>query len=365
MKKIILCSIILFTVSCKDPIPQPPKEQEIKAEGDQVIIPESSPVLKKISTLQVNNQEYNHDITSVGTIEAIPNNYAEIASPFSGRVTKAFVTIGQKVNAGSPLFEVLSSGYLDIQKEYSDALNEAGLAEKKYKRQQDLVKHGVGIQKELEEAETEFKNKKISLSNASTALKIYNSQGKSSGGLIVRAPIQGEVISNKIVTGQYLREDAEPVMVVAELSKVWISGEVKEKDLRFIRNGDQVSVKVSTYPDRAITGKVYHINDWVDEATRSIKVLIQCDNPDRTLKPGMFATITYSTDSENTIIIPTSALMQKDDHQYVWLKTGKNRFTKRDITTAEASEKTVKVTSGLTTGDEIMTTGGIYLLDVK
>lgn len=365
MKRILLSIIILFAVSCKENVPQQAPEQEITVKNNQVTIPENSPVLKKIKTLIVSDQEYNHDITSVGTIEAIPNNYAEIASPFSGRITRAFVNIGQKVNAGSPLFEVLSSGYLDVQKEYSDALNEAGLAEKRYKRQQDLVKHGVGIQKELEEAETEFKNKKISLSNASTALKIYNSQRKGSGGLIVRSPIAGEVISNKIVTGQYLREDAEPVMIVAELSKVWISGEVKEKDLRFIKNGDQVSVKVNTYPDRAITGKVYHINDWVDEATRSIKVLIECNNPDRTLKPGMFATIIYSTDSENTMIIPTSALMQKDDNQYVWIKTGKNQFMKRNVTTAEASEKTVKITSGLKSGDEIMTTGGIYLLDVK
>ncbi|MEJ5104382.1 efflux RND transporter periplasmic adaptor subunit [Chryseobacterium sp. MYb328] len=365
MKRITLSVITLFAFSCKDNVPQQVSEQEITLKDNQVTIPENNPVLKKIKTITVSDQEYNHDITSVGTIEAIPNNYAEIASPFSGRITKAFVNIGQKVNAGSPLFEVLSSGYLDIQKEYSDALNEAGLAEKKYKRQQDLVKHGVGIQKELEESETEFRNKKISLSNASTALKIYNSQSKGSGGLIVRAPIAGEVISNKIVTGQYLREDADPVMVVAELSKVWISGEVKEKDLRFIKNGDQVAVKVNTYPDRAIAGKVYHINDWVDEATRSIKVLIQCDNPDRTLKPGMFATITYSTDSENTIIIPTSSLMQKDDNQYVWIKRGKNQFVKRNVTTAEASEKTVKITSGLTSGDEIMTTGGIYLLDVK
>lgn len=365
MKRIILSIIILFAASCKDNVPQQSPEQEITVKNNQVTIPENSPVLKKIKTLTVSDQEYNHDITSVGTIEAIPNNYAEIASPFSGRVTRSFVNIGQKVSAGSPLFEVLSSGYLDVQKEYSDALNEAGLAEKRYKRQQDLVKHGVGIQKELEEAETEFKNKKISLSNASTALKIYNSQSKGSGGLIVRAPIAGEVISNKIVTGQYLREDAEPVMIVAELSKVWISGEVKEKDLRFIKNGDQVSVKVNTYPDRAITGKVYHINDWVDEATRSIKVLIECNNPDKTLKPGMFATIIYSTDSENTIIIPTSALMQKDDNQYVWIKTGKNQFMKRNVTTAEASEKTIKITSGLKSGDEIITTGGIYLLDVK
>lgn len=236
---------------------------------------------------------------------------------------------------------------------------------KKYKRQQDLVKHGVGIQKELEESETEYRNKKISLSNASSALKIYTNQSKGTGALIIRSPISGEVISSKIVTGQYLKEDAEPVVIIAELSKVWISGEVKEKDLRFIKKGDQVSVTINSYPDHIINGKIYHINDWVDETTRSIKVLIECDNPDRKLKPGMFATISYSTDSENTMIIPTAALMQENEHQYVWLKTGKNQFIKRNVTTTEASDKTVKITSGLNSGDEIMTAGGIYLLEIK
>lgn len=366
MKKVILFLISLFVVSCKDNTPQQNKESEIITGGEQVIIPENNPVFKKIKTQIVTEQEHSDGVVSAGTIQAIPNHYAEIASPFSGRITQSFIRLGQNVSAGSPLFEILSSDYFSVQKDYTDALNDVQLAEKNYRRQQDLVKHGVGIQKELDEADTDFKNKKTSLSNASSALKVYNSKGGGIGSpLIVRAPIKGEIISNKIVNGQYLKGDADPVMIIAELSKVWISGDVKEKDIRFVNTGDQVSVKVSAYPDRNITGKVYHVNEIVDEDTRSIKVLIECDNPDRKLKPGMYATVNFSTTPEKAVMIPVTALMQQDNSQYVWVKTGKHQYAKRSVTTGETDQKTVRIISGLKPGETIMTEGGIYMLDTK
>lgn len=195
---------------------------------------------------------------------------------------------------------------------------------------------------------------------------MYNSKGGGIGSpLVVRAPINGEIISNRIVNGQYLKGDADPVIIIAELSKVWISGDVKEKDIRFVSIGDQVSVKVSAYPDRNITGKVYHINEMVDEDTRSIKVLIECDNPDRKLKPGMFATVNFSTAPEKAVMIPVTALMQQDSSQYVWVKTGKNQFIKRFVATGETDQKTVRITEGLKPGEIIMSEGGIYMPDVK
>lgn len=366
MKKVILFLISLFVVSCKDNTSQQNKESEIITRGERVIIPENNPVFKKIKTQIVTEQEHSDGVVSAGTIQAIPNHYAEIASPFSGRITQSFIQLGQNVSAGSPLFEILSSDYFSVQKDYTDALNDVQLAEKNYRRQQDLVKHGVGIQKELDEADTDFKNKKTSLSNASSALKVYNSKGGGIGSpLIVRAPIKGEIISNKIVNGQYLKGDADPVMIIAELSKVWISGDVKEKDIRFVNTGDQVSVKVSAYPDRNITGKVYHVNEIVDEDTRSIKVLIECDNPDKKLKPGMYATVNFSTTPEKAVMIPVTALMQQDNSQYVWVKTGKHQYAKRSVTTGETDQKTVRILSGLKPGETIMTEGGIYMLDAK
>lgn len=334
---------LTLITSCKNSKSEAPQDQDLLIKNDQVTVPENNPVFKKIKTQIVTEQEHSDGVVSAGTIQAIPNHYAEIASPFSGRITKSFIQLGQNVSAGSPLFEILSSDYFSVQKDYTDALNDVQLAEKNYRRQQDLVKHGVGIQKELDEAETDFKNKKTSLSNASSALKIYNSKGGGIGSpLVIRAPINGEIISNKIVNGQYLKGDADPVMIIAELSKIWISGDVKEKDIRFVNSGDQVSVKVSAYPDRNITGKVYHINEIVDEDTRSIKVLIECDNPDRKLKPGMYATVNFSTTPEKTVMIPVTALMQQDNSQYVWVKTGKSQYVKRSVTTGETDQKTVR-----------------------
>ncbi|WET51759.1 efflux RND transporter periplasmic adaptor subunit [Chryseobacterium indologenes] len=367
MRKAVFTIVLLtFITSCKNPKSEDSQNQDLLVKGEHVIVAENNPVFKKIKTEAVSEQEHSDGIVSAGTIQAIPNHYAEIASPFSGRITKSFIQLGQHVSANNPLFEILSSDYFSVQKDYTDALNDVQLAEKNYRRQQDLVKHGVGIQKELDEAETDFKNKKTSLSNASSALKVYNSKGGGIGSpLIVRAPISGEIISNKIVNGQFLKSDADPVIIIAELSKVWISGDVKEKDIRFVNVGDHVSVKVSAYPDRNITGKVYHINEVVDESTRSIKVLIECDNPDRKLKPGMYATVNFATAPEKTIMIPISALMQQDSSQYVWIKTGKNQFAKRPVTTGEADQKMIRIISGLKAGDIIMTEGGIYMLDAK
>lgn len=367
MRKTVLTMLLLtFVTSCKNPKSETLQDHDLRIKNDRVTVPENNPVFKKIKTQPVIEQEHSDGVVSAGTIQAIPNHYAEIASPFSGRITQSFIQLGQRVSAGSALFEILSSDYFSVQKDYTDALNDVQLAEKNYRRQQDLVKHGVGIQKELDEAETDFKNKKTSLSNASSALKVYNSKGGSIGSpMVVRAPINGEIISNKIVNGQYLKGDADPVIIIAELSKVWISGDVKEKDIRFVNTGDRVSVKVSAYPDKNITGKVYHINEIVDEDTRSIKVLIECDNPDRKLKPGMYTTVNFSTTPEKTVMIPVTALMQQDNFQYVWIKTGKNQFTKRTVTTGETDQKTVRITSGIKPGETIMTEGGIYLLDAK
>lgn len=62
--------------------------------------------------------------------------------------------------------------------------------------------------------------------------------------LIVRSPIAGEIVTDRIVIGQYIKEDAEPVAVIANLSKVWVAAHVKEKDMRMIQSLDSVEVRL-------------------------------------------------------------------------------------------------------------------------
>lgn len=79
----------------------------------------------------------------------------------------------------------------------------------------------------------------------------------------------------------------------------------------------------------------------------------------------MFAAVTYSAGTEKAVIIPSQALMQQGDRQYVWIKTGRNEFTKRFINPGSNSEKETMISSGLQPGDIIMIQGGIYMPGTK
>jgi cobalt-zinc-cadmium efflux system membrane fusion protein len=142
-------------------------------------------------------------------------------------------------------------------------------------------------------------------------------------------------------------------------------GQVKEKDIRFIHELDEVLVNIAAFPDRIIKGKVYHVNEIVDEDTRSVQVLIECDNKDRDLKPGMYVTVRFIDTPEPAILVNSKAVLQMNDHQFVYVQVGKDQYEKRKIETEGTSNGKVVVKSGLKSGEMIVSEGGIYLLELK
>ncbi|NAW51093.1 efflux RND transporter periplasmic adaptor subunit [Elizabethkingia argentiflava] len=329
--------------------------------GDTIVLAGNSNIKPRLNFSTISEQYFVMELTTAGIVRAIPTAYAEIAPPFAGRVLKSYVRLGQKVQPGSPLLDISSPDYFNAQKEYFDAKQEFQQATLNLKRQRDLLNNGVGVRREFEEAETEYITKKSALFNASAALKIFNiAPEKTVLGkpLTIVSPIRGEVLTNKIVRGQYLKEDADPIIVVAELSKVWIVGEVKEKDIRFIHTLDDVEVKVDAFPDRIIKGKIYHVNEVVNEQSRSVEVLVECENLNRDLKPGMYVTVLFKNMPENSILIPAQSVFQKEEKQFVFVKIDDTHFEKRQIETGATSNGKVIVKSGLRTGEVIVSEGG-------
>ena len=228
------------------------------------------------------------------------------------------------------------------------------------------MKNKVGVQKELEEAEVNYELKKKDYENMVAALKVFqiNPDEMALGQpLIVRSPISGEVVKDRIVIGQYMKEDAEPVAVIADLSKVWVVAHVKEKDLSLIQALDEVEIRLVAMPDKPISGKIYHISEMLDPDTRSVEVLIECDNTTRLMKPEMYGTVKLSDREAEVIRIPTSAILQEEENMYVLVELGNNDYRKQKIETGLTEDGKTVVLSGLNVGDEIVATGAFYLLD--
>ena len=178
---------------------------QVRVDNDIIAVAPGSPVLERLTTGKVTATPYRATFTTSGMVQAIPARYAEIATPFAGRIVKSFVRLGQKVVQGSPIFEISSPSFFDTGKAYYQAKQEMELALKSLNREKDLLKNHVGVEKEVEEAEVNYELKKKDYENAVAALKVYQiDPGTMVLGqpLVGRSPRAGEAVTDNIVLGQ-------------------------------------------------------------------------------------------------------------------------------------------------------------------
>jgi membrane fusion protein, heavy metal efflux system len=337
-------------------------------DSDSIVTINNPSIINRIKTLRINPEKYQKKIITSGTVEAIPNNYAEIASPFAGRITRSFVILGQKVDIDSPVFEISSPAFYEAGKTYYQTKQEMQLAEKSLKRQQDLYNNGVGSQKDLDESEVNYELSRRDYENSIASLRVYHVDPDKlilGQPLIVRSPIKGEIVENNIVIGQYLKEEAEPVAIVAELSNIWVIGQLKEKDIEMVHESDSVEIRLSGVANKPLKGNVFHIGEILDKETRSVKIFILCKNNNRVLKPGMFVTTQFYDDSDKTILVPSNSIFQIGDKSYVFKSAGNGVFIKQVVETDGTDNNRIIIKSGLKANDEIVTEDGILLTDIK
>lgn len=363
-KKKLLAGFIIAVslIACK----QQQTEQEIRSYifiKDTVYI-QNDLLREKLRVSEVRIESYVKEVVTAGTVQAIPTQFAYIAPPFSGRVVKSYIKLGQEVKANTPLFDIISPDFTSAQKEFYQAQSERELAQKDLLRKQDLIINGVGSQKELEEAQNLLLIAEKEYENSRAALRVYQTDPEHMSlgqPLIVRAPISGHVIENAIVTGQYITTESDPVAIVADLSKVWVVAQVKEKDIRFIHEGDEMDIYISAFPGKTIQGTVYHVDEAVDEETRSIKVLSVCDNGGRLLKLGMYTTVHFLDKPADCVIIPETALLQNENDSYVFVELGVDTFVRKVVETEGVKNGEAIITKGLEAGERIIDQGGYYL----
>ena len=363
----ILCLVGMVTFSCTGNKAEK-DDLQYTVQGDTVIVSSTSPIAKKLKTTIIKEVPHQTVFTTSGVVKAIPTDYAEIASPFAGRITKSFVRLGQKVAKGSPIFEISSPSFFETGKAYYQAKQEMELANKNLKREKDLYTNKVGAQKEVEEAEVNYELKKKDYENALAALKVFQinpSELVLGQPLIVRSPIAGEVVTNKLVIGQYIKEDAEPSVIIADLNKVWVAANVKEKDMPLVRSLETVEVELVSMPEKKMSGSIYHISEMLNEDTRAVEVLIECDNKERDMKPGMYGTVRLTDSAANAILVPTSAILQQEDHAYVLISLGNDRYLKREIISNMTDGDYNVIQSGLSVGEEVVTEGAYYLIEAR
>jgi cobalt-zinc-cadmium efflux system membrane fusion protein len=328
----------------------------------------------KLVIAEVKDQDVGGAVVTSGKVTFDDLRVSHVFSPVTGRVVTIEAHPGQRVKKGATLATIDSPDVGNAFSDLAKAHAELTAAEHDYKRQKELYDAHAASQKDYEQSVDNYEKAKAELSRAQKKAQLLRGGGGGSvtQGFALRAPIDGEVVSRNLtpgmeVVGQYSQGNAVELFTVGELDHVWVMADVFEMDLGRVKKGARATVRVVTYPSRIFEGVVDYVSGQLDPNTRTAKVRCTIANPDRDLKPEMYATVSISVAERKALAIPRSAMLRLGDQTVVFVQTGQApngliRFERRPVAVDEdEGGDYLPVTHGLERGEKIVTSGAILL----
>ena len=366
MKRILYALALLPVLAgCRGRQSEAPAK-DFEFSGEEVIVRSDSPVARELVVEAVAASSYEAAFHTVGSVEPMAGRFAEVAVPFAGRITRALVKLGDQVRAGQPVYEMSSSAFYEAVKEYFENQLADKNAAANLKRREAMHEAGILSEREFEEARAEAENARNAYQMSRMALSVFHvdlDHLEMGRPITVTAPISGRVVACDLTPGQYVKEDAGPVATIAELSRVWVSAQANELQAARIQPGlTRAQVFRDSAPDAPVDGRIVYVGEMLDEQTRATDVMLECENGQRQLKPGMFVSVNFTTPQAEALLIPATAVFQGEDSKYVYVEQAQPlHFVRRPVRVESAGTDRVRVLSGLAEGERFIASGGIYL----
>jgi RND family efflux transporter MFP subunit len=178
--------------------------------------------------------------------------------------------------------------------------------------------------------------------------------------LTLHAPASGVVIEKNVVAGQAV-ESGQTLYVIADLAEVWVEAELRESDAGSVRQGSAATLDFAAFPGRPREGRVEYVYPTLQEASRTLKARIALANPDGRIKPGMFATVRFTSPGQSTLTVPAAAVIRTGERSVVFVDMGGGRLMPQDIETGQIGDGFIEVLAGLEPGQRVVTSAQFLL----
>lgn len=272
------------------------------------------------------------EIDLPGEVRINTDRMAHVTPLVPGNVWKIDAREGDHVRAGDVLAVLHSQQLADAKSIYLESLEQLRLADSNFKRVKSLHDDGITSVEELQSAERDFQQARIELRTAEQTLHAMNidedriarlpkEENLELSHYELRAPMEGEVIRRSLVNGQRVGEMDEG-FVIADLSRVWVEGDLYPRDLGLVQKGMKVRIDAG-FGIPTVEGYLDYVGPIVGEATRTARVRAEIDNVDGRFNPGLFVTIHVFTEPvEATVVVPKSALVQLENEPHLYVQDG-------------------------------------------
>lgn len=296
-----------------------------------------------LKTVVVERGPVRREIRTVGEIAFDEEELRDVTTKYDCWLEKLYVNATwTSVKANDPLFEIYSPDLYNAQLNYLVAL--------------DSERDGAGPLTRAALARLQLLD--VPAGFIATLARTH----RASRTFAYRAPADGVVIDKMGLPGQMMKA-GERIYRLADLSTVWVLAQIYEKDLSFLREGQPVTISTTYGKPRVFQGTVALLISQVQEETRTAIARIVLANPDRFLRPGMFADVRFSAQlSVGAVLVPDMAVLRSGDTDTVFVAKDDGSFEPREVKLGERSEGDFdEVLSGLRAGERVVTSGQFML----
>ena len=338
-----------------------------------------------VQTVKLSKQNVTTSVTATGTVE--PVDQVDVGTQVSGIINHIYADYNSPVKKGQLLAELdktnLQESVNNALAQYNASLNELNYYQQNYNRQNNMYKSGVISKADYEQAAYQVKNSQETVSQRKTALAQARTNLSYAN---IYAPIDGIILSREVEEGQTVAATmTTPTLftIAKDITKMQVEANVDEADIGGVEVGQRVSFTVDAYPQEEFSGRVRQVrlSATTESNVVTYTVIIDADNPEQKLKPGLTATITIFTQELKDIdTVPASAIAfspdtetlqkyyqqnqitakipevktGKNKEKYIWFKNNDGSLSQKQITIGINDGINIQVVSGLSGNEQIV-----------
>ncbi|MDP9109123.1 MAG: efflux RND transporter periplasmic adaptor subunit, partial [Pseudomonadota bacterium] len=299
-----------------------------------------------------------------GRITYDENLTTRISAPIQGRVTALHAEIGDPVARGAVLAELDSPDLATAEADWRKAQADQVRKNLALQRARTLFEGEVLARKDLESAQADFQQAAAETRRTVLRMKNLNAGGREDGRFVLQSPIAGIVVDRQINPGQEVRPDLpNPLFVVTDFSRLWVVVDVPERSAATLHRGQHATIDTDAWPEQHFDAVIDRVGLALDPATRRIQVRCTVRNPERKLKPEMFARVSFlpGDGSLRAFPVPNTSLFSEGVYSYLFVETAAHTFERRRVNVTLRGRERSYVDNGLHEGDRIVTEGAFLL----
>ncbi len=298
-----------------------------------------------VSTIKASTSPWQNKIKAVGTIRATQG--INIAPEVAGLVETLLFESGQDVEKDTVLLHLRST---EDQATLAALMAKLKLAEITVARDEKQIKAKAISQATYDADKANFDNLMAQVSQQQALLDKK----------IIRAPFAGRIGIRQISLGQYLNAGTA-LATLQQLDPLYIDFTVPQQNLTHVKVGQMIEARTDAFPDTLFTGKISALDAQVNETTRNINVRAIFSNPEKMLRPGLFASLSLTVgEPETHLTLPQTAITFNPYGSTVYIV--EESTNKKGVAQLKAKMKFVK--TGATRGDQVAIVEGIEEGDV-